>query len=148
MSDALLDRGGSPVARAPIVWQYVADPRSQFFARIISGAQRLPNGNTLINEGTEGRFFEVTRERRIVWEYKNPVIGRGEDNILRQGQRPPIVEQIQQLGIPGVYANLVFRAYRYGTSFAGFSGRDLSPRGPIERPSEAVAAAFAGLGAG
>ena len=77
------------------------------------------------------------------------MIGRGEDNILRQGQRPPIVERIQQLGIPGVYANLVFRAYRYGTLFfAGFADGDLSPRGPIERPSEAVAAAFAGLAAG
>jgi hypothetical protein len=50
--------------------------------------------------------------------------------------------------IRNVYANLQFRAYRYGTDFAGFAGRDLTPRGPIELPSAAVAAAFAGLGAG
>jgi hypothetical protein len=139
---------GSPVAPAPVVWRYFSNPRSQFFARIISGAQRLPNGNTLINEGTEGRFFEVTPQRRIVWQYINPVIGRGEDNILRQGQRPPVATQIQQLGIPGVFTNLTFRAYRYGTDFAGFAGRDLTPGGPVERPSAALAAAFAGLDAG
>jgi hypothetical protein len=138
---------GSPTAQAPIVWRYQSDPRSHFFARIISGAQRLPNGNTLINEGTEGRFFEVTPQRRIVWEYVNPVVGRGEANILRQGQRPPLSQQIQGLGIPGVFTNLVFRASRYGLDFSGFAGRDLTPRGPIELPSAAVAAAFAGFGA-
>jgi hypothetical protein len=35
----------------------------------ISGAQRLPNGNTLINEGSYSRFFEVTSDGEIVWEY-------------------------------------------------------------------------------
>ena len=38
----------------------------------ISSAQRLPNGNTLIVEGSDGRFIEVTREHEIVWEYINP----------------------------------------------------------------------------
>jgi len=32
-------------------------------------AQRLPNGNTLITESSFGRFFEVTKEGEIVWEY-------------------------------------------------------------------------------
>src|SRR5262245_65643091 len=35
-------------------------------------AQRLPNGNTLITESSFGRFFEVTKEGEIVWEYVNP----------------------------------------------------------------------------
>ena len=33
---------------------------SNFFSPRISNVQRLPNGNTLINEGYFGRFFEVT----------------------------------------------------------------------------------------
>ncbi|MFM7042651.1 MAG: aryl-sulfate sulfotransferase [Planctomycetaceae bacterium] len=135
----------SPIAPARVVWRYASNPPNQFFARIISGAQRLPNGNTLINEGTEGRFFEVTKERRIVWEYRNPVVGRGPSGILRQGQVPPINQQIRGLKIPGVFTNLVFRAYRYGPEFSGFAGRDLTATAPIELPRAAVATAFASL---
>ncbi len=35
----------------------------------------MPNGNTFILEGAKGRFFEVTPERKIVWEYLNPYHG-------------------------------------------------------------------------
>lgn len=38
----------------------------------MGGVQRLPNGNTLISEGLNGRFFQVTRDSQIVWEYVNP----------------------------------------------------------------------------
>ena len=37
--------------RAQLVWNYAAHPTTSFFSAIISGAQRLPNGNTLIDEG-------------------------------------------------------------------------------------------------
>lgn len=147
-----LGRYKSPTARAPVVWQYFANPLNSFFARIISGAQRLPNGNTLVNEGTEGRFFEVTRQRRIVWEYRNPVVGAGASGILRQGQVAPINRMILNLKIPGVFTNMAFRAYRYGSDFSGFVGRDLTPQGPVELPragvTAAVASAFSGLGRG
>ena len=36
-----------------------------------SSAQRLQNGNTLICSGYEGKFFEVTQEKEIVWTYHN-----------------------------------------------------------------------------
>ena len=39
---------------------------SDFFSPRISNAQRLPNGNTLINEGWFGRFFEVTGAGEVV----------------------------------------------------------------------------------
>jgi hypothetical protein len=42
----------------------------------MGNAQRLPNGNTLITESAFGRFFEVTREGEIVWEYVNPFFGK------------------------------------------------------------------------
>jgi hypothetical protein len=38
--------------------------------------QRLENGNTLINEGSNGRIFEVTRDHEIVWEYISPFWGK------------------------------------------------------------------------
>ena len=66
---------------------------SSFFSPYISNAQRLPNGNTLINEGWFGRFFEVTPEGGVVWEYINPYFG-GSTRLQEQ-------------------TNQVFRAYRY-----------------------------------
>lgn len=42
---------------------------------LISGAQRLPNGNTLITEGGTGRVFEITKAGQIVWEYVSPFVG-------------------------------------------------------------------------
>jgi hypothetical protein len=59
-------------------------------------------------------------------------------------------QAIRGLKIPGVLTNMVFRAYRYGTDFSGFVGRDLTSQGPIELPrpgvTPSVATAFAGLG--
>ncbi len=56
------------------VWEYsiAGQERVTFFSQYISSAQRLPNGNTLINEGAIGRMFEVTSDNEIVWEYVNP----------------------------------------------------------------------------
>lgn len=39
---------------------------SRFFSGILSSAQRLPNGNTLICEGINGRFFEINPSEDIV----------------------------------------------------------------------------------
>jgi hypothetical protein len=36
----------------------------------------LLNGNTLVDEGMNGRFFQVTRDGEIVWEYVSPYFGR------------------------------------------------------------------------
>lgn len=58
-----------------IVWRYRTDPATDFWSPVGSGAQRLPNGNTLIcamNWSEPGRIFEVTPEGEIVWEYWNP----------------------------------------------------------------------------
>ena len=57
----------------------------------MGNAQRLRNGNTLINEASFGRFFEVTRDGEIVWEYVNPFFG----------------------GTAHTETNAVFRALRY-----------------------------------
>jgi hypothetical protein len=88
------------VASKDIVWSYQEARASDFFSPRISNAQRLPNGNTLINEGWFGRFFEVTPAGDVVWEYVNPNFGPGvpnpEGNIVRPAEINP-----------------VFRAYRY-----------------------------------
>lgn len=55
-----------------IEWEYTADPPDSFFSAYISGAQRLPNGNTLICEGSKARLFEVTAHGEVVWDFVNP----------------------------------------------------------------------------
>lgn len=55
-----------------IVWEYKADPPRHFFSQARGSNQRLPNGNTLIAESDPGRFFEVTPEGEMVWEFYNP----------------------------------------------------------------------------
>ncbi len=67
-----------------IVWQYtpkeagfiVPLDANRFYSPFISSAQRLPNGNTLITEGSDGRIFEVTADHEIVWEFINPYWGK------------------------------------------------------------------------
>ena len=63
-------RGYRPAEPAR-VWTYEADPPAVFYSAILSGAQRLPNGNTLIASGVEGAVFEVTPAGRTVWSYVN-----------------------------------------------------------------------------
>ncbi|MEW4413147.1 aryl-sulfate sulfotransferase [Clostridium sp. AN503] len=46
--------------------------KSKFYSQLISSAQRLPNGNTLIDEGCSSRILEVTPEKEVVWEYIAP----------------------------------------------------------------------------
>ena len=62
-------------ANNEIVWSYQDSPTYNFFSAYISGARRLPNGNTLITEGMFGRMFQVTPEGEVVWEYINPYFG-------------------------------------------------------------------------
>jgi hypothetical protein len=82
-----------------LVWSY-ANPR--FFSTNISGAQRLPNGNTLITAGAGGRLFEVTKEGAIVWEYMFPLFagaGPNPSNAVYRAYRVPY-DWIPQLRKP------------------------------------------------
>lgn len=54
------------------VWQYVAEEPTEFFSSFISGAERQPNGNTLICSGEGGRVFEVNQAGELLWEFQNP----------------------------------------------------------------------------
>jgi hypothetical protein len=92
-----------------IVWEFKDESPLHFNASFVSGCQRLPNGNTLICEGPTGRFFEVTADKELVWEYINP--------FYFQAKKPSV------LG----WNNAVFRAYRYGPDYPGLRGKPLEP---------------------
>ena len=109
---------------APIVWQYRADPPESFYSSEISGAHRLPNGNTLICAGCVGNFLEVTPEGQIVWRYANSVVREG---ILSAD------------GVPGTdhrghQWNAVFKIHRYAPDYVGLAGKTLTPGDVIEQP--------------
>ena len=120
---------GVAYAPAEPVWTYTAATPSDFFAPMISGTQRLPNGNTLICDGVHGTLFEVTPAGKTVWKYVNPTTSSGP---LRQGEPVP-TEQLRN-GREAL-ANRVYRAYRYAPDYPGLQGLDLTPGEPIELDS-------------
>lgn len=108
----VLDEDG--VFTAEIERVYPQREEDQVFAAIISGSQRLPNGNTLLNYGTHGRIVEVTPDGEVVWDYVNPYFTlrpqtpRGNPNFELEPWR-------------------TFRAERYPADYPAFAGRDLTP---------------------
>jgi hypothetical protein len=91
-----------------IIWEYADNPPFSFYTFMGGGVDLLPNGNVLICETAKGHFFEVTRDKKVVWEYINPFFV----NNPRLGGR----------------MNMVFRVHRYGPDHSALAGRDLDPQ--------------------
>lgn len=107
---------GQPYGPQDAEWAYI-DPEdpTKFYSKILSSAQRLPNGNTLICEGTQGTFFEIDKDRTIVWKYINPVTNHGQR--LSQGDSA---------------VSNVFQAIKYSPDYLGLKGKNLTPGIPLE----------------
>ncbi|MBK7642828.1 MAG: aryl-sulfate sulfotransferase [Planctomycetes bacterium] len=87
------------------LWSY-SQPE-KFFSPFISGAQRLPNGDTLVCEGVKGRAFEIDSGGKILWDYWSPLGGDIEPT--KTGGHAP--------------ANALFRATWVPKDFAGLKGK-------------------------
>ena len=131
-------------------WTYVAETPPDFYAPVVSGTQRLPNGNTLIVDGTAGTIFQATHDGRIVWKYVAPLDRRAH---LRQGETPSLRQTFPNPYGDRVphFTNSVYRAYWYPANHPGLQALDLTPSGYIEdspdiydRAYAAGAAALAG----
>lgn len=96
-------------------WTYGNGSSEDYYSPYLSNAQRLPNGNTLINPGSTGVIFEIDANRNKVWEYVIPLYG---DSPAIQGGN--------------VSNNSTFRAYRFGPDFSGFEGLELAAGSTIE----------------
>jgi hypothetical protein len=103
-------------------FSYTAPNPTDFYSSFISGAQRLPGHHTLICSGAQATFFEIDSLGNEIWRYVNPVSGTG---VYNQGD-------IVQPNANGILPTIVFRATQYAPDFAGFAGRDLSPKGRLE----------------
>ncbi len=115
---------GEAYPPAEPVWTYTAEPASDFYSRIMSGVQRLPNGNTLICEAAKGTVFQVTPDGKTVWKYVYPITNQ--DIPLKQGDQPTI-----RLG-NDIFNNAVYRAYWYAPDHPGLQKYDLTPGDAIE----------------
>jgi len=52
-----------------ILWEYKADG---FYSKSAGFVQKLPNNDLLVTESNKGRVFELTLDKKIVWEYYDP----------------------------------------------------------------------------
>lgn len=72
----------------------------KFYSPLISAAQRLPNGNTMITEDSGSRIFEVATDHEIVWGNISPYFGMDNqrNNVYRAYRAP--YEWVPQLDTP------------------------------------------------
>ncbi|MCU0780451.1 MAG: aryl-sulfate sulfotransferase, partial [Akkermansiaceae bacterium] len=108
---AVTDKAPKQISKQ-VVWNYSSKSNLTLYSNIGCGAQRLPNGNTLICADTYGYVMEVTPAGDTVWDYIMPVTKDG--NALVLGDRLPMV-------------NSIFRAFRYKSTHPALAGRTLTP---------------------
>jgi Arylsulfotransferase (ASST) len=114
-------KAGTAFGPDKALWVYTAPDKSDFFAGIISGAQRLPNGDTLICSGTNGNVFEVTPKNEIVWKLDVAALTGGFGGFT--GKVAGGAPGIGQLS-PG---GMVFRATRFGPEEPALAGKKMGP---------------------
>jgi len=102
---------GEPYGPVAPVWSFGGIAISN----ILSGANRLPNGNTLICSGIVGEFLEVAPDFTEVWKYVSPI---GNGSVTEQGDDPG--------------NNEVYKIHRYPPDYPAFVGKSLTPGDPIE----------------
>ena len=111
-------------------WEYTAENKKDFYSHFISGATRLPNGNTFICEGATGRFFEVNSDGNTLWEHVNTLGGEldmeGRPNEVEKEARE-IVEAKDERKKSFVDNTALFRATKYRPDYPGLAGRTLAP---------------------
>lgn len=71
------------------VWQVKASEIPEMGPKWLAGVQRLPNGNTLLcnwlGHGQEGKgvpMFEITRDKKIVWQFNDTKLTRNVTNVF------------------------------------------------------------------
>ena len=102
-------------------WSWGLD--QDIYAQSISGAERLPNGNTLVTFGTQGTLIEVDLEGEIVWKYISPVTNQG---VLSQGDEIPAGNNA------GSTANVIFKVRRYAVDLPVFTEKGVTPGDYLE----------------
>jgi hypothetical protein len=106
------DPDGGFSARVQRVYPKKGADNEGEFSAIVSSAQRLENGNTLIGYGPQGRVLEVTPSGKVVWDFVNPY-----------GALRPTSPRNSGAGFP-IEQNWFFQVDRYPRDYAAFAGRE------------------------
>jgi len=111
-----------------VVWSYRPAITLAFFSFMVSGAERVPGGNTFVTEGATGRLFEVTPEGETVWEWVSPFLlidpRFGPTPAIFRARRIPLDDpRLAGRDLdPGRHARLTERVSRDGTLPIGEEG--------------------------
>jgi hypothetical protein len=115
----------APFGPDAVVWSYDGGKKPDFCSAAFSGAQRLPDGNTLICLGLPGAVVEVTAEGEPVWKYVLPTTPPGFHLPPRPGGGPP--GRPGRPPVPPRPGNPLFRAPWYAPDYPGLAGKNLTP---------------------
>ena len=100
-----------------VVWEWkgknVKAKDYNFYSAYQSGAQKLASGNWMITSTDDGHVIEVTKDKRIVWEFLNPI---QKDKIYKTS------------GAHGYGGDEIHKALRYAKDWPGFKGKKFKTR--------------------
>ncbi|NLD38839.1 MAG: hypothetical protein GX654_18425 [Desulfatiglans sp.] len=102
-----------------VVWEYHPITSQSFYSFRQGYVQMLPNGNIHVTSTNSGHLFEVTEDKKVVWDYVSPVFGKELKCYAEDGDMPNMMN------------NMIHRSYRYGADFPGLKNRDLSKKIPL-----------------
>ena len=136
---------GAAYPPAKPAWTYAAEPPADFYSPLMSGAQRLPNGNTLIVDSLAGTIFQTTQDGKTAWKYIIPWHYRV--SLWQDGRAPARLTHRSPLDLP-IIKNEMYRASWYPPGYAGLRALDLTPGAYLEDTPDLLEWARAALIAG
>lgn len=117
--------GGNPYSRLleidpvtlAINWVYTGNDKRPYYSEAYGYVQRLENGNTVATESYNGRVFEITKDGKIIWDYRLSIPDRVEDKVKLTVKGIPHDELLEQnLNIPGAIGSM----HRYEKAYFSF----------------------------
>lgn len=126
-------RGDQAYRPEDVEWAY--DEPGKLFSPRISGAQRLPNGNTLVCSGTQYLLQEVTTEGKVAWQYLNPPRFSRPPSTTKDRVKPSIADLPKaerdalriELGIPLEDGGTMFKVRKYPVDYPGLPQVPMAP---------------------
>jgi hypothetical protein len=68
-------------------WRWVPSP--PFYSVVFGSALRLKDGNTLVCGGANGKFYEVTPDNTVIWQWTNPYPTQTQNHVFKIEYLPP-----------------------------------------------------------
>ncbi|WP_372847378.1 arylsulfotransferase family protein [Pontiella sp.] len=69
-------------AKRKVTWLYSGQPGQALNSAYHAVLEELPNANLLVTEAMEGRIFELTPDRKVVWDWRSPFRAGKDDSFV------------------------------------------------------------------